>query len=144
MMIYSRQGLCRNKIINFSEMNSWKYFSESAGPRQHHCKLGGVLGTSRRPPTYRRHLHRNSGECGGPSREGSASEHGIVGSPKFAMLRQGSHEGARIVLVDWNLPEYGLTGLTGYFREEGCYGGAGYFIFQVWSLLAWCAMKHGK
>ena len=41
-----------------------------------------------------RDLRRNSGECQGGSRE-----YGVVGSPKFARLRQSSHEGARMLPV---------------------------------------------
>ena len=39
-------------------------------------------------------LRRNSGEC-----HGGFCEYGVVGSPKFAKVRQSSHEGARILLV---------------------------------------------
>ena len=62
------------------------------------------MGTFRRPPSYRRHLHRNSGEPGRPSRnsgecQGAYPEYDVVGSPKFAKLRlaspKWSHEGAR-------------------------------------------------
>ena len=40
-------------------------------------------------------LCQNSGECQGGSRE-----YGLVGSPKFAKLRQSSHEGVRMLLED--------------------------------------------
>ena len=71
--------------------------------------LGAFL--NRRPTIYRRHLHRNSGEYGGPvvgtlanvSHGGSRRIMCTAGSPKFAKLRtrlrQSSHEGARMLLV---------------------------------------------
>ena len=39
-------------------------------------------------------LRRNSGEC-----QGGAREYGVVGSPKFARVRQTSQEGAHMLLV---------------------------------------------
>ena len=80
-------------------------------------KFGGdfFLGTFWRPPTHRRHLHRNSGECGGPSPElwwmsGSSREYGVVGSPKFAKVRQGSPKfawrRAHASGTLWNLPDF--------------------------------------
>ena len=41
-----------------------------------------------------RDLCRNSGECQGGSRE-----YGAAGSPKFARVRQTSHEGAHMLLL---------------------------------------------
>ena len=47
-------------------------------------------------------LRRNSGECQGGSRE-----YGALGSPKFARVRQTSHEGAHMLL--WAIPPVRLA-----------------------------------
>ena len=39
-------------------------------------------------------LRRNSGEC-----QGGSHEYGVLGSPKFARLRQSSHEGALMLPI---------------------------------------------
>ena len=86
-------------------------FTDSYGIR---VSSGFLILRTRRPPTGVAHseghphtegtftetlvnlgdLHRNSGEC-----QGAYPEYDVVGSPKFAMLRQSSHEGARMLPV---------------------------------------------
>ena len=71
-----------------------------------------ILGTFWRPPTYRTHLHRNSGECGGPSPELWWMSRRLlwIWCCGFAKVRQGSPKfawrGAHASGTPWNLPEY--------------------------------------
>ena len=62
-------------------------------------------------------LRRNSGEC-----QGDSHEYGVMGSPKFAKLRQSSHEGARMLPVHpGTCLTYALLNegkLSGRFRES--------------------------
>ena len=71
-------------------------------------------------------LRWNSGEC-----HGGSCEHGVVGSPNFAKVRQSSHEGARMLLVH---PETCLICDPGCWatspKEDGCHGGSG--VYFLW------------